>query len=160
MKQNHMTKGVVLMVFSSVVFCAMSMLIKCVPGIDSFKTSLFRIGMAVLGTAAIFGFMQLRFVNGRLLFLRGLFGGLGVFLFFLSIAKLGIAKGTVISYSYPIFASVLGMTLPVFNFLVGILVFHEPMPPRAVVGSIIVIASCMLIIMIENRSEPVIPKIR
>ena len=293
MKQNRMTKGVVLMVLSSVVFCVMSVLIKCIPGIDSFKTSLFRffIGMAVLGTAALFGFIHLRFLNGRLLFLRGLFGGISVFLFFLSIAKLGIAKGTVISYSYPIFASVLGivflhekpgwrqwlalaaalfgiillsgsasgisglltvgvyevlalvgaicsaiavvvikrlhdtdstyaifysqcviglwlivvpanlvpcsigylggaillgiglaatvaqllmtegyrytsvsvgsllcMTLPVFNFLVGVLVFHEPMPLRAVVGSIIVIASCMLVIMIEDHSEPVISK--
>ena len=278
------------MVLSSVVFCAMSMLIKCVPGIDSFKTSLFRfiIGMAVLGTAALFGFIQLRFHNGRLLFLRGLFGGISVFLFFLSIAKLGIAKGTVISYSYPIFASVLGivflreqpgwrqwlalaaalfgiallsgsgagvtglitvgvyellallgavcsavavvvikrlhdtdstyaifysqcviglwlivipanlvpcsigylggaillgiglsaavaqllmtegyrytsvsagsllcMTLPVFNFLAGVLVFHEPMPLRAVAGSAIVIASCVLVIAMEDHSEPV-----
>jgi len=283
------------MVLSCVMFCAMSTLIKCVPGIDSFKTSLFRffIGMAVLGTAALFGFIHLRFVNGRLLFLRGLFGGVAVFLFFLSIAKLGIAKGTVISFSYPIFAAVLGivflhekpdwrqwlalaaalfgiillsgsgsgvsmlmtigvyeilafvgavcaaiavvivkrlhdtdsiyaifyaqcviglwlivipanlvpcsigylggaillgigltataaqllmtegyrytsvsvgsllcMILPVFNFLIGVLVFHEPMPLRAVVGSIIVIASCMLVIMIKNHSEPVISKIR
>ena len=281
------------MVLSCVMFCAMSTLIKCVPGIDSFKTSLFRffIGMAVLGTAALFGFIHLRFVNSRLLFLRGLFGGIAVFLFFLSITKLGIAKGTIISFSYPIFASVLGiiflhekpdwrqwlalatalfgiillsgsgpgagglmtvgiyevlalvgavcaaiavvfvkrlhdtdsiyaiffsqcviglwlvvipanlvpcsigylggaillgiglaataaqllmtagyrytsvsvgsllcMILPVFNFFIGVLVFHEPMPLRAIVGSIIVIVSCALVIMIQNHSAPVISK--
>jgi len=56
--------------------------------------------------------------------------------------------------------SLLCMILPVFNFLIGVLVFHEPMPLRAVVGSIIVIASCMLVIMIKNHSEPVISKIR
>ncbi len=96
------------MVLSSAAFCAMSALIKFIPGIDSYKTTLFRfmIGMAALGTAALFGKIQLRFVNAPMLLLRGLCHGVGVFLFFLSITKLGLAKGTVISNSSPIFAAI------------------------------------------------------
>jgi|GEM_PF-310156 len=108
MKLNSTIRGVVLMILSSVAFCAMSALIKFIPDIDSYKTTLFRfmIGMAVLGTAAQFGKIQLRFVNGPLLLMRGVCHGAGVFLFFLSITKLGLAKGTVISNSGPIFAAV------------------------------------------------------
>ena len=96
------------MALSNVAFCAMSAMIKFIPDIDSYKTSLFRfmIGMAVLGTAAQFGKIQLRFVSGKLLLIRGVCHGISVFFFFLSITKLGLAKGTVISNSWPIFAAV------------------------------------------------------
>lgn len=101
-------RGVALMVLSSVAFCVMSALIKVIPDIDSYKTTLFRfmIGMAALGTAAMFGKIRLSFTNASLLSMRGVCHGVGVFLFFLSIAKLGLAKGTVISNSGPIFAAV------------------------------------------------------
>lgn len=102
-------KGVALMIWSNVAFCAMACLIKSASGIDSFKTALFRfvIGFAILGTAALIGKIKLEFIHGPLLFLRGLTGGFAVLLFFLSIAKLGIGKGSVISYAYPIFACVI-----------------------------------------------------
>jgi len=78
--------------------------------INSFKVSFIRfvIGLSLVGTAALLGKIKLKFVHGPLLFLRGLFGGAAVFLLYLSIAKLGVGVGTVISYSYPIFASVFG----------------------------------------------------
>jgi drug/metabolite transporter (DMT)-like permease len=53
--------------------------------------------------------IDLKFFSSKLLFLRGLFGGFAVFLFYLSIVKVGIAKGTVISYTYPIFAALGGV---------------------------------------------------
>ena len=65
----------------------------------------FAIGFTLLGTVALFRKIKLKFVNSKMLFARGLFGGIAVFLFFLSIKKIGIAKGTAISYSYPIFAT-------------------------------------------------------
>lgn len=101
-------RGILLMILSSTTFCAMSVLIKLIPNIDSYKTTLFRfmIGMAVLGTAAQFGKIKLNFVNSRFLLLRGLFYGASAFLFFLSIAKLGIARGTVLSCTAPIFAAI------------------------------------------------------
>lgn len=111
MKHDSKMRGVILMVLSSVAFCAMSAMIKIIPDIDSYKTTLFRfmIGMAVMGTAAQFGRIQLRFVNSPLLLLRGVCHGAGVFLFFLSISKIGLAKGTIISNSSPIFATVLSV---------------------------------------------------
>lgn len=48
MKLNSTIRGVTLMVLASVAFCAMSALIKFIPDIDSYKTTLFRsmIGVA------------------------------------------------------------------------------------------------------------------
>jgi len=108
-EKNHTLKGLLLMVGSAVAFCVMSGLIKYASFIDPSLTTLFRfvIGLGLLGVAALFGKLNLHFVNGWLLFFRGLTGGAGVFFLFLSIVKLGIAKGTIISYSYPIFASVM-----------------------------------------------------
>ena len=110
MKTPYPTKGILLMVGSSMAFCGMSVLIRQAAGIDSFRVTLCRfvIGFALLGTAALFGKIRLKFVHGPFLFLRGLTGGIAVFLFFLSIAKLGMGKGTIISYSYPVFATVFG----------------------------------------------------
>ncbi|MBN2591114.1 MAG: DMT family transporter [Sedimentisphaerales bacterium] len=101
-------KGIVLMLSSSVAFCAMSALVKYASDIDPYKTTLFRfiIGLGILGTGALFGKIKLRFVHGRLLFLRGLFGGTAILLFFLSISKLGVGKGTILIYSFPVFGSI------------------------------------------------------
>lgn len=105
--RSHTAKGVLLMVGSATAFCVMASLIKHAAFLDPYKTTLFRfvVGLAILSTAALFGKIDLRCVNGPLLFLRGLCGGAGVFFFFLSIVKLGVAKGTVMTYSFPIFAS-------------------------------------------------------
>ncbi len=96
------------MLSSSVAFCVMSALVKYASNIDPYKTTLFRfiIGLGILGTGALFGKIQLRFVHGRLLFLRGLFGGTSILLFFLSISKLGVGKGTVLIYSFPVFGTI------------------------------------------------------
>lgn len=105
--------GVLVTLASCVFFAAMGLLIRygSTLGLDAFKTSLFRfaIGLAVLGTLAMSKRIDLRFFDSPLLFLRGLTGGLSIFLFFLSIDKIGIAKGTVISYSYLMFAVLGGM---------------------------------------------------
>ena len=111
MTSATLRRGVCLRMGATLVFCIMSGLIRCGPDIPTSKMTLFRfvVGLAVLGTAALFGRIELRFIHGPLLLLRGLTGGVAVFLFFLSIAKLGVGKGTVIVYSFPIFASLFGM---------------------------------------------------
>jgi drug/metabolite transporter (DMT)-like permease len=48
-------------------------------------------------------------------------------------------------------ASLLGMLTPVLSFVVGLLVFREPMSGRAIVGALIVLGSCTLVI-ITDRS--------
>jgi drug/metabolite transporter (DMT)-like permease len=105
-KDEH--KGMALILISTVMFTLMSGLVRYATDIDPYKTTLFRfvVGLGILGTAALFGRIKLRFVNGPLLLLRGLFGGVAILIFFFSISKLGVGKGTVLVYSFPIFGSI------------------------------------------------------
>jgi drug/metabolite transporter (DMT)-like permease len=103
-------KGAVLILSSTGLFCLMSSLVKYASDIDPYKTTLFRfvIGLGILGTGALFGKIKLRFVHGPFLFLRGLLGGTAILIFFFSISKLGVGKGTVLIYSFPVFGSIFG----------------------------------------------------
>ena len=85
-------KGIVLILTSTVVFSLMSALVRYASDIDPYKTTLFRfvVGLGMLGTAALFGKIKLKCVNGPLLLLRGLFGGAAILIFFWSISKLGV----------------------------------------------------------------------
>ncbi len=111
MGDRSAVRGTLMMLSSSIFFCIMSGMIKHMAEVDSFMVVQFRfvIGLALLCTAALFGRVKLSFSNSPLLFLRGLTGASAVFLFFLSISKLGVGKATVISYSFPAFASVIGV---------------------------------------------------
>lgn len=108
--EKNESKGTVLILVSTVFFCLMSSLVKYAGDISPYTMTLFRfvVGLGILGTAALFGRIRLRFVNGSLLFLRGLFGGAAVLICFFSIAKLGVGKGTVLTYAFPIFGSIFG----------------------------------------------------
>ena len=103
-------RGAVLILASTVAFCLMSALVRSASGIDPYKTTLFRfiVGLGILGTAAMFGKIELKFSNGPLLFLRGLLGGTAILIFFWSISKLGVGKATVLIYAFPIFGSIFG----------------------------------------------------
>ncbi len=108
-----MSRGIAAMVLSSLLFSAMSVLIAYAPGVSSFLTSLSRfvVGAGVVGTMALTGRIRLEFHNTRLLLARGLLGGVAVYTFFLSIPTLGVARGTAVSYTYPLFATVGGALL-------------------------------------------------
>lgn len=105
-KEEH--KGVALILASTAAFCLMSGLVRYASNIDPYKTTLFRfiVGLGMLGTAALLGRITLKFNNGPLLLLRGLTGGIAILIFFFSISKLGVGKGTVLIYSFPIFGSI------------------------------------------------------
>ncbi len=105
-KDQH--KGVAFILASTAAFCLMSGLVRYASDIDPYKTTLFRfiVGLGILGTAALFGKIKLEFFNGSLLLLRGLTGGMAILIFFFSISKLGVGKGTVLIYSFPIFGSI------------------------------------------------------
>ena len=104
--------GVLAMVLSSALFSVMSTLIRYGKSLSLDPTMMvlyrFAIGLALMGCLAMFGRIRLEFHRGWLLFWRGFIGGVAVLLFYLSIYGLGMAKGTTINYSYPIFATVLG----------------------------------------------------
>jgi drug/metabolite transporter (DMT)-like permease len=103
-------RGTVLILASTVVFSLMSALVRYTSYIDPYTKTLFRfvVGLGILGTAALLGKITLKFVNGPLLFFRGLFGGTAILIYFFSIAKLGVGKGTVLIYTFPIFGSIFG----------------------------------------------------
>ncbi|MBN1553599.1 MAG: DMT family transporter [Phycisphaerae bacterium] len=115
MTRSGIFKGAALIVGSSVAYAGMSVLIKQITamGIDSYKTTLFRfvIGLALLSTAALFGKIQLVFNKGWLLFVRGLIGGGCVLIFFATLSKIGVAKGTVLMFTSTIFASLFSALL-------------------------------------------------
>lgn len=98
------------MVLSSVMFSLMSLGIRLAAGADSFLTSFvrFAVGIAVVGSLALAGRVRLAFVNLRWQLLRGLTGSVAVYTSFLAIEKLGIARGSILSYTYPLFAAVFG----------------------------------------------------
>lgn len=102
-------RGVILMTASSFMFALMATL-QTISSADSATKALFRfvVGLTLLGTLAIAGRIKLEFHSGWLLYARGAFGGASVFLFFLAMTHLGIGKGTVLTYTYPVFAAILG----------------------------------------------------
>jgi len=106
-------KGAALMVTACVFFCVMASLVKLVLHVDAFKIGLWRfvIGMGLLGTAAMFAKIQLKFHNWRLLFVRGLLGGAGIVIMYFAIVKLGMSKGIVLVSTYPIFAYIFSIVL-------------------------------------------------
>ena len=105
-EKEHRAKGVILMLAACVAFSVMAALVKYIAYVDAYKTSLARfiIGIAILGTAALAGKIRLEFNNTKLLLLRGLVGGAGIYITFLIYIKIGISKGTMLVSIYPIFA--------------------------------------------------------
>jgi len=97
------------MAASSVVFSAMSLL---VPLTRPVSTSLvtaarFATGIIVIGGLGVFRVIEVKPVNWSWLIGRGLFGAASVFLMYFGIVKLGLGMGTILSYTYPVFAALL-----------------------------------------------------
>jgi drug/metabolite transporter (DMT)-like permease len=96
------------MAASSVIFSAMSLLVPFaaastyVVAASRFVTG----GLAIAAMAAL-GFIKLRPVNLPWLVVRGLFGSVSVYLFYRGITRLGLGMGTVLNYTYPVFAALL-----------------------------------------------------
>jgi drug/metabolite transporter (DMT)-like permease len=65
----------------------------------------FVIGFGLIAVAVMSGRITIVFNNKKLLFLRGLTGGVAILISLISITKLGLGKGMVLICSYPIFAS-------------------------------------------------------
>lgn len=107
---NRRAAAVAAMILSSVLFAVMSLLIRFARDVNPFLTSFVRFaaGACVVGTMALAEKTELRFTDRSTLLLRGIFGGAAVFLYFLAIMKIGIARGSVISNMYPVFASLGG----------------------------------------------------
>jgi len=107
------SKGIFLTLGSVVFFALMAVLVKAIPNVSSYQTTFFRfaIGLGIIGILSLFGIIRLQFNDKKNLFWRGLVGGAAVYLFYLAIMKLGVGKGSVYIYSYPIFATLFSMMI-------------------------------------------------
>jgi drug/metabolite transporter (DMT)-like permease len=97
------------MALASTFFCIAGCLIKSGSHIGVYRMAFFRfvIGLGLIATAVMSGRVTLVFNNKKLLFLRGLAGGIAILIGLVSITRLGLGKGMVLICSYPIFASVI-----------------------------------------------------
>lgn len=111
--ENNKFKGTLLMLSSSCMFSAMACLIKYASDIGADRISFIRFlfGLCLLCVLVLTGRIRLKFNNWALLTARGIIGGTAVWITYLAIVKLGLAKGTVIIYSYPVFAGIFGVII-------------------------------------------------
>jgi len=105
--------GVIAMFGSAAMFAVMAALVKLAHDIDTEKMAFFRfaVGLAFVGTLAMFRRIELQFNHSKLLLARGVIGTAGVYFLYVAISKIGLGRGTVISYSYPVFASIFGFVM-------------------------------------------------
>lgn len=110
-REYRKVRGALLLLSSSVLFCAASSLvnIEC-RRVDPLHLVVWRFAVGallVLGTHQA-GRIVLRMRNKRLLLVRGLAGGIAIYLNFVTIEKMGLAKSTSLYFLYPLFAGILG----------------------------------------------------
>jgi drug/metabolite transporter (DMT)-like permease len=98
-----------IMASSSLLFSAMSMLIPFMHGVSTsiIVSARFVTGILMILALALMGFTRLRAVNYGWLIVRGVIGAASVYFFFRGITMLGLGRGTVLNYTYPIFAALL-----------------------------------------------------
>jgi len=105
---EYKTKGATLIILACGFFCITGCLVKSGSYIGAYRLAFFRfvLGLGLIANIVLLGRVKLVFNNKKLLFLRGLTGGIAVSIALLSIIKLGLGKGMVLVSSYPVFASI------------------------------------------------------
>jgi drug/metabolite transporter (DMT)-like permease len=77
-----------------------------------------------------------------------------IWLVLLAIGVLATAAQLLMTYAYKHVpateGSILAFLVPVFNVILGVLVYHETMQPMALVGSMIVLVSCLYVALRER----------
>jgi len=101
------------MAVSSILFSLMSVLIPLAHGVSAslIASARFITGIIVILLVAAVTRTGLRAVNKWWLVARGVIGASSVYLLFRGIQNLGLGQGTILNYTYPIFASLLAPLL-------------------------------------------------
>jgi len=101
--------GMPVMAASSVLFSLMSVLIPFTHGVSAsiIASARFITGIIVILWIALVTRTRLVAVNKWWLVARGIIGATSVYLLFRGIMSLGLGQGTILNYTYPIFASLL-----------------------------------------------------
>lgn len=94
---------------SAVLFSAMAFLIPFTHGVSTsiIASARFVTGIIVILGLAGLGVTRLTAVNKLWLVVRGVIGAASVYFFYRGIMNLGLGKGTILNYTYPIFAAVI-----------------------------------------------------
>jgi drug/metabolite transporter (DMT)-like permease len=110
---NGTSRGILLMSMSTIAFSAMACFVKLVSSYNVYMTTSIRfvVGIIIVMLLFIPGYLKGSFNNKKQLFFRGLFGGAAILISFISITKLGLVKASVLSNTYPIFATIFGVVL-------------------------------------------------
>ncbi|HEY9594076.1 MAG TPA: DMT family transporter [Spirochaetia bacterium] len=95
------------MAASSALFSAMSLVIPFTRGVSTpiIVSARFVTGILLILVMAAAGLTSLRAVTKLWLVVRGVIGAASVYFFFRGIMTLGLGKGTILNYTYPVFAA-------------------------------------------------------
>jgi len=112
-------RGLLVMLASSVFFAAMAVAIRFLKGdadsphINAYMIALVRFAAGNLFVLGAFAGRRARrrWVNWRWIVVRGVMGGVATISYYWSILHLGLAKGVLYGYTYPIFAAVLAVLI-------------------------------------------------
>lgn len=105
------SKGIYFMLGATLCFSFLSAIVKYLSHIPPNELMLFRTIISIIIT-----FFQLRQLNispwgnqKKLLFLRGVFGSIALITFFISVQKMPLATTAILSYTTPIFTTIIGV---------------------------------------------------
>ena len=115
--ETNKIKGTTLILGSACMYSAMACMVKIASDptnffkANSYQISFIRFlfGLCFLGGLSLTGRIKLKFTNWPLLIARGVIGGTAVWITYLAVEKLGLVKGPLILYTYPVYASVFGV---------------------------------------------------
>lgn len=112
--RNSHSQGLSSIVFSSLLFGFTAIFIKMATAtVSASEVLLFRalIGLAFILALVAMHKASLWHKNNTLLFLRGITGGVAVFLYFIAIAKIPLSSAAILANSYPLFATFFSFVL-------------------------------------------------
>ncbi len=101
--------GMLVMALSSVIFSLMSLMVPLASQASTYivASSRFVTGGVAIVALGLFGVLSLKAVNWKWLVIRGLVGSISVYLYYRGIVTLGLGLGTILNYTYPVFAAIL-----------------------------------------------------
>ena len=107
MLSSQLIQGHLLLFLASVCFSFMSVLVRLVGKEHVVEATFLRFafGIAVVGLLWLRGWVRIRPVKWLFLCVRGVLGGTAVLCLFLGITHLGLAQGSILFFSYPIFTA-------------------------------------------------------
>lgn len=117
-QDSHEKRGIALAIISVLCFSATSLMLGYISsehGVDSWVAATYRGVIGLLVITALqkrTGRLELKhLITNRLLFIRGLIGGIAIPIYYLCIMELGPGRAGLIAGSYPLFAAIFAMFL-------------------------------------------------